>query len=150
MYAGYQFDFASHFNLGVEGFGDLSSAKSTDFWYGPATTEFKSDFGLRVLPGYMLGQNANIHAIVGYTRGQFKATDQGYYNDLGYSFSKNFSTSGYQVGLGTSYAFTSHLGMRLDYIYSGYRGIQMNGVEDDNYRHTVSTGLGLLSVNYLF
>ena len=143
LLAGYNFNLANQFNLGLEAFGNATSAKISDS-DGTTTFTIKSryNFGARVLPGYQVTPDTDLHAIVGYVRGQFQEN----VTVLGVSGSQNLNVNGFQAGVGSGTNLAKNVALRGDIIYSGYQSIT------DNFgnQHKFNTLDGIVSVAYKF
>lgn len=146
LFGGYTVNFANQFNLGGEVFGNVNSAKITDgsittvnsSAYG-YTVKSRYNYGVRALPGYQVTPDTDVHALVGYVRGNFKFTDS---NPAGTNSTNNFN--GYQVGGGMGVNVMKNVAVRGDFYYTGY---QTKTVEIQN---KISSVTGVVSANYKF
>lgn len=137
MEIGYAWYFPNRFFFGTEAFGDITgvststSSTGTTTINGQAETatvdgemQLKYTYGLRVLPGYQLTQDAVAYAIVGYSRAHTDFTSNasvaGASSGSLPSGSLTDTFSGYQVGLGSMINVSEHVAIRGDMIYSGY------------------------------
>lgn len=137
VYAGYLFNLPDSFNLGVELFGNGSTAKantsladldgdSTDT--ASANVKSRYNYGVRILPAYMLTKTADMHLVLGYIRNdvRFNAGD----TDDGI-VTKIIRPSGFQVGVGGTVNVTREVTFRGDLLYNGYQDISVSGVNND-------------------
>jgi len=120
IFGGYGWSFASQFNLGLEAFANAMSTKltySTDDINGSIKDRYS--YGVRVLPGYQVTPDADVHAILGYVRGNFKTAGTIIASD--YTYNVTHKANGYQLGLGTGMNIAKNMGIRGDVIYSAYQ-----------------------------
>ncbi len=123
---GYAFNFANQFNLGVEAFGDFDTAKASEQATSyTATLKQLYDFGLRVLPGYQVTADSDIHLILGYVRGHFKTTDT-----LASVGSTTFNSNGFQAGAGIGTNLMKNVAVRGDVVFDGYQNKTFNGFQN--------------------
>lgn len=143
LFAGYTYHIKNHFNLGGEIFGNGYAVKyNNDNHMEPThTAKLQYAYGLRVLPEYQVDSAASLHAIFGFTRGNFKSTWNG---DTDIS-----CLNGFQVGLGGKLKLTPHIGLRGDLIYSKYKNNSMT-LDSYPFKNRFSTFDGIISVFYNF
>ncbi|MCD6047283.1 MAG: hypothetical protein K0S08_930 [Gammaproteobacteria bacterium] len=153
LLAGYTWNFANQFNLGVEGFANATSAKISHTSMDGDTTNVKAryNYGVRLVPGYQVTPDTDVHAIVGYVRGNFKAeaTDA----DTGASASKTQNLNGFQLGVGSGTNVAKNVVVRGDIIYSGYQNKTnsfSDGVVSLSNKNKFNTLDGVVSVAYKF
>lgn len=146
-FVGYNFDLFCDFDLGAEAFitADTPNAKYTS---DPASgLRARYDWGFRLLPGWYLCDDCEIHLILGYTCGNFKIYD----DDS--DFSRTYNSNGYQLGLGTRWRlpWSCNWSLRLDVIYSGYgnKSFSLDSDTSDRISHLKSLD-GILSLIYAF
>lgn len=138
LFIGYSWKTPNRFFMGIEGFGNwmnasASTSTSNTSTIGGVTNTVTNDpsinfqyvYGARALPGYQMTEDTVIYGIVGYAIAQAKT-------DLTVSVTNDASTTsqspteesysfnGYQLGLGSMLAMSSHTALRADIIYTGY------------------------------
>ncbi len=144
LYAGYGFNFANQFNLGLEAFGNIDSAKAVDSTGGKfAGIKSRYDYGVRVLPGYQITPDTTGYILAGYVRGNFQNQTQSGGN-------QNFNANGFQVGLGSQTNIAKNVGLRGDFYYNGFQSKTVTDSLSNTYSNKINTLNGVLSVNYKF
>lgn len=147
---GYTFNFASKLNLGVEAFANMDSSKTNANVNGYGSLELKQRYayGLRMLPGYQVTKDTDVHLLAGYVRGNFRLRDNGL---LDPNLSKTFNANGYQLGFGMGTDIVKNIGVRADVIYSGYQSKKVYGsVPSDTYTNRIHTVDGVAALVYKF
>lgn len=152
-FGGYQFNFPSKFNLGLEAFYNFTNAtdKLSDFG-GSSSLTVRDSYGVRALPGYQLAPNAEIHAIVGYVRGAFRLSDDGFVEDSPPP-AKNFDANGWQVGLGTGLDLMKNIALRADLVYTDYQSYTYTAAIPGgsvSYKNSIASTVGTVSLAYKF
>lgn len=142
---GYEFAFANRMVLGLEAFGNYTSAKisnSTDVRSGLDTNSslrLQSVYGVRVLPGYQVCESTSFHGILGVARGHFISSGSADVNASTESGSSHFSVNGYELGLGTTTDVYKNIAVRTDLIYTGYQSKTFEDNDGDTYKIEPST-----------
>ena len=123
LLGGYSFNMANQVNLGVEAFFNGTSDKiSQTNANGSSDVKLRYNYGVRVLPGYQLTPDTDMHLIAGYVRGNFKFDS----SDTDSSASPHYNRNGYQAGFGLGTNVDKNVFLRADMIYSGYNKISGN------------------------
>ncbi len=144
---GYSWTFPSRLFFGIEGFGNLTSAKNSQTLsktqtVGNYTTtiddtvdfKWQAAYGARILPGFQVSSKSVLYGIVGYTRGNAELTNSSNNSTITNNAtatseivtgprsgaSSNYGFNGYQLGVGTMIDLVGNLSLRADVIYSGY------------------------------
>jgi opacity protein-like surface antigen len=143
LFGGYSYHFANRFNLGGEVFGDLRSAKYTDynFFQDTYAAKLQYTYGLRMMPGYQVNPTASLHGLLGVVRGNFRST---YKTDADTS-----NLDGFQAGVGGQLNLTARLGLRGDLIYSQYQRKTIL-LTTTRFENNFSTLDGIISIFYNF
>jgi opacity protein-like surface antigen len=147
--AGYNWNFANQFNLGVEGFANATSAKTTANYLDSTVTvtqKARYNYGVRLVPGYQVTPDTDVHAIVGYVRGNFKTEASA----GSFSASKTFNANGFQLGVGSGTNVAKNVVVRGDVVYSGYQSKTVSDAEGDTAKNKINTLDGIVSVAYKF
>lgn len=127
LMGGYEFDFANRMVLGLEAFGNYTSAKAnndTTVLNGAATTSslrLQYVYGARVLPGFQVTDSTSFHGILGVARGHFVSSGSADANASTTNGSSHVSLNGYQLGLGATTDVCKNIAVRSDLIYTGYQ-----------------------------
>jgi hypothetical protein len=136
LLAGYNFNFANQMNLGIEGFANMTSAKQNSELVSTSGNDVatvstvlkeKYNYGVRLVPGYQVTPDSDMHVLVGYVRGHFTAN------------SENTNANGFQLGLGSTTSVTKEFSLRGDIIYSGYKSKSASVSEPDGNAYSLST-----------
>ena len=118
-FVGYDFEFCKMYDLGVEVFIAGNTAENkVDYIDTDSKVRVHStyNYGVRVLPGFQLMENVEVHLIAGYTRGNFHIKE-----NTGISrISKTHEANGYQVGGGLTLDMGCHFAWRFDGVFNGY------------------------------
>lgn len=144
VFGGYTWNFANQFNLGAEAFGNATSAKAEIL--GVADVKSRYNYGVRALPGYQVTPDTEVHAIVGFVRGNFKVEQ----NAGSFSQDKTFNANGFQLGLGTGTNVAKNIAVRGDLVYSGYQSKTVSDADGDSFKNKINTLDGIVSVAYKF
>lgn len=140
-FLGYNFTFCQDYDLGVEGFffGNSTEIDKRRFDLYPNNFHVHSSYnwGFRVLPGMVLCNGVEMHAIVGYTRGYFHLRDHGPFD-----FRRQVEANGYQVGGGIRMDMANNLSFRFDGVFNGYENsrhrhhfVTVDDVDIDHHHH---------------
>lgn len=145
LFGGYNFNFDNQMNLGIEAFAGADSAKvEANAGSFSVSDQLRYNYGVRMLPGYQITADTDLHLLAGYTRGNFKFS-----TSTGYSTNKN--ANGYQVGFGSTTSVNSNFAVRGDIIYSGYKSVSTGvGTNGDSATAKASTLDGVVSGEYKF
>jgi opacity protein-like surface antigen len=148
IFGGYTFNFSNQMNLGLEVFGNATNAKASDSDYqGTMSMKQRYQYGIRALPGYQITQDSDLHAIVGFIRGNFRLTDSGLVQS---GVDSTFNANGYELGFGAGTNVAKNINVRADVIYNGYQTKTVNTTAGDSYKNQLHSWDGLLSVAYKF
>ncbi|MBO0145100.1 porin family protein [Agrobacterium sp. Ap1] len=131
-FAGYNYQFDNNVVIGVEGDVEYNWNEAEIFG-----AEFGTDWAgsVRGRLGYAFD-----HALVYATAGW--AATQGYVDVPG--LGKDEATfSGYTIGAGLDYAFTSNVFGRVEYRYNDFGDQDLQGVNVDVDQHAIKVGLGI-------
>ncbi len=138
LLAGYTFALPKRFSVGLEAFGNYTNTSASQSITvgneGPSNSissssngDLKMDwvYGVRLLPGYQVTEQAVAYAILGYARGHadLKSSGSNIMNANTVDFpesTKSENFNGYQVGLGSMIEVAEHVSIRGDLIYTGY------------------------------
>lgn len=162
LLAGYAWNFPNKLFVGLEAFGDYTTAKvkaDTNFtaatqmptgllgmsassldMSAAATTEMKINYvyGVRVLPGYLVTADTVAYGILGYARANTRLTSTSTVDMLGStgttSASDYYNFDGMQLGFGSMTEIAKNVSLRGDVIYTAYKS---KTIED-----TITTGAG--------
>ena len=164
---GYSWRFTNKLFFGIEGFGNLTSAETsqsvsktqtagnyTGTISGTDDFKWKDVYGARVLPGIQVSSHSVLYGIVGYARANAElanSSNTSNVTDTATGASQNLSTNGnlqntynfngYQLGLGTMIDLVPNLALRADFIYSGYSS-QTLGTHTESFENgTASTSI---------
>lgn len=127
LMGGYEFAFANRMVLGLEAFGNYTSAKINNSQSTIGDSELTSSlrqqyvYGARVLPGFQATDSTSFYGIVGVARGHFVTTGSVTANITDVSGSSKVDLNGYQLGLGTKTDVYKNIAVRTDLIYTGYQ-----------------------------
>lgn len=150
---GYNWDFPSRFNFGMEVFLNGTTAKaSLNDGVDTYTAKSRYNYGFRILPGYKWNCDTVSYVILGVANGNFNTS---YTDNLrNRSGSTNFNRTGWQVGLGSATnVWCNKLFLRGDIIYTGYGTRNVNGTyigEPATFGHRLSTLDAMISLVYKF
>lgn len=160
LVGGYEFSFTNRMVLGLEAFGNYTSAKVINEPTANTSEDLRLNYvyGARVLPGFQATENTSFYGILGVARGNFKTSGTASVNasqNVDASGSKTFDLNGYQLGLGTKTALNRNLGIRTDIIYTSYKdktytGTSASGASSDTYKITPSTLEANVAAVYAF
>ncbi len=119
-FLGYQTVAWKQFNLALESFYDVDQASAIESVFDPANTYKKTrEYGISLVPGYLVSDNSKVYARMGYVNGRFKALV------TGTTFTDNLG--GYQIALGYLLGFANNFGIRAEYDYSSYKSVTYPG-----------------------
>jgi len=116
VFGGYNFNLDNQVNLGLEAFANASSVKATvaNSTYS-LTEKLTYNYGLRLVPGYQITADTDLHLLAGIARGRITFTD----STGGAEGSKN--VYGWQGGFGSTTTVNSNFAVRGDIIYTDYK-----------------------------
>lgn len=116
VFGGYNFNLDNQVNLGIEAFANADSVKAQyqDSTY-TLTEKLTYNYGLRLVPGYQITADTDLHLLAGLARGHFTGRD----STGGEDDSKNIY--GWQGGFGATTAVNSNFSVRGDLIYTDYK-----------------------------
>ncbi len=141
VFGGYALNFTNQFNLGTEAFGDFTTAKaSVQSISYTASLKEQYNYGVRLLPGYQVAPDTDIHLLLGYIRGNFK------FSDSNVAVGNNtFNLNGFQVGGGMGTNLMKDVAVRGDVVFNGYQNKTVNGFQNKPRSIT-----GIASIAYKF
>jgi len=161
-FGGYAFDFYAQWVAGLEFFGIFQNNNTTIISSnGSANFKHNTSYGLRLVPTYQIVPDADIHAIIGYTRTQVTLQDNGGLIPQNNGPVPNFTSylNGFQVGLGTGLSIGYGFILRADMIYNGYANFtdtapynnaNLSSLDFFTYNNSLNDLLGLVSLSYAF
>jgi opacity protein-like surface antigen len=165
---GYSWTFPSRLFFGIEGFGNLTSAKNSQSLNKTETSgnytttiddtvdfKWQTAYGARVLPGFQVNSRSVLYGIVGYTRGNAELTNSSnnstitnnttatseIVNGSRSGTSNTYGFNGYQLGVGTMIDLVGNLSLRADVIYSGYSSETLSSNTNAYENGSVTTSL---------
>lgn len=145
LMGGYEFAFANRMILGLEAFGNYTSAKinseSSLRNNGLANSSLRLQYvyGARVLPGFQATDSTSFYGILGVARGYFKTDGSVNANASTTQGSSNVSLNGYQLGLGTKTDVAKNIAVRTDLVYTGYQSKTFENSSAATYKIEPST-----------
>ena len=146
IYGGYTFNFANQFNLGLEAFGNATSAQIKNNNNPDVTVKSRYSYGVRALPGYQLTPDTEVHLLAGYVRGNFKqSVSTSNVSAITANKTNTFNANGFQLGAGTGTNIAKNVALRGDLIFSGFQSKTLNGI-----KNRVNTLDGVASIAYKF
>jgi len=115
LFGGYEFHFSGKFFLAgevnINGYGIDASYRNNNL--GSLHYEENYTYGLDILPGFFISQDAKLFLIGGVQAGSFKFKNE----YAGYNFTKDRTLGAWDYGLGTDLILTDSFTLRLDYKY---------------------------------
>jgi outer membrane immunogenic protein len=143
LFGGYNFNFANQLNLGLEAFVNADSAKFNESVNAVGYTgKLTYNYGLRVLPGYQITADTDLHLLAGVARGHFEGSSV--------NFSNSQNVNGWQLGLGSTTSVNTNFAVRGDVIYTGYKTQNLNFSNGDTGSFKANTLDGVISGEYKF
>lgn len=144
LLAGYTWDWANQYVLGVEGFYNTSSAKTSHTLLSETVKLKLNDvYGARILPGLHLTSQTVGYAILGVARGNIKLSDSGKYG----SASDRYNLNAYQLGLGAITHISKEVALRADFIYSDYQNKTIYSGTTSGYSSTLKLEPSTMELN---
>lgn len=175
LLAGYAWSFPNKLFVGLEAFGNYTTAKingsgDTDVAIasagisGEGTAEMKINYvyGVRVLPGFQVTPETVAYGILGYARANTRVTSSNTITSaaLGSSSDSNsdyYNFNGVQLGLGSMTEVAKNVSIRGDVIYTGYKSrtqegsvTDANGTASGSVKMEMSTLEGNVGLVYKF
>lgn len=129
VFAGYSYHY-NRFYLGGELNASLSTLKYKGFYIDNTQNQISEgdftldkSYGISILPGYQLTNNALVYGRLGYARGNFKYSE---YKDNVNGVTERSWLNGYRYGAGIATSLTDQLGLRLEYNHLSYQRFTNN------------------------
>lgn len=164
---GYSWTFPNRLFFGIEGFGNLTSAETsqsitktqsvantTGTISGTDDFKWQDVYGARVLPGFQVTTHSVLYGIVGYARADAalsnasntsnvtnSSTGQSETISADGNLKNTYNFNGYQLGLGTMIDLVPNLALRADFIYSGYTSQTLGSNSEAFENGTTSTSI---------
>lgn len=128
LLVGYDVNPCNLWKVKLEGFINTTSLNLSDNQnYAPVTSykvNMRYNAGVRILPGYELTPRTEGHLILGYSYGKFNISDNGNYGII----NQDFSSNGFQAGVGLGALLLESVSIRTDVLYTIYSSQTSSGV----------------------
>lgn len=118
VFVGYNHDFNSWFNLGLEvfyTFYDINTTLAASNSLASSVYKTNYNYGIKLMPAVNVGQNARLFVDVGATSGNFQYNSSAFARRFGSPSRYTTKLTGLVLGAGTDVAITPRLSIRGEY-----------------------------------